>query len=234
MRKRVRVKERFTTQISDIRLPLLIPRRGKGAFETLAKCGVSTPCKIDPLTFIPSFIPYAKQTFTQESMLTLVQEIQNTKKLSHVEVTVAFSYALERSSPTFQEVYFELPCVYSLLGKGSTHTLRMAISIPIRVYDIYPVLGTLQFEIQSPTKHIFFEDMIDHVQKFAGVVLYPLAESSDRPPLKNMLDVGKSPTEFLAILQDSSKHKHLGEGGFAHVFAKDVYSMYGLNYRVEW
>jgi hypothetical protein len=64
--------------------------------------------------------------------------------------------------------------------------------------------------------------------------LYPIITFKENNDLKNIIDTGKYPKEYLDILMNSSSIKELGKGGYVKIIAPDIYSVYKVLYSVAW
>lgn len=224
---------KFTSQVSNIQLPMLVPRRGKGYVEVLANCSVSTGVAFDAFLFVQQLLPYANKTFLPESSIQVVDSLRSELKLASVSFTMKFTYSISRVSPTFQETSFELPCFYTATATEKTKTFYLGIELPIQIKDMFSLFGRVEYSIQDSTG-IFFEDLLDHAQRYAGIILHPPVTPEDRQQLKTIMDGGKSSYEYLTLLKDSSIRKNFGSGGRAVVYSNDVYNMYKLEYSLTW
>jgi len=224
----------ISTGISTVRVPILIPKRGKGHNEVLGAFQVQSTSMISPIEFVPPLTSKAGKAFLVDHILELSREVVNSLKVKNAVVSLEFHLMLDRVSPAYSTVYFPLTCLYTgSAGKGVKEEFSITVSLPVRVRDIHPVSGTLVFSIINPS-HLFVEDLVDHIQKSAGVVLYPLSAAHEIDQLQQTLDQGLTPYEYLTLLEDASTGKKLGDGGTAQIQIKDIYRMYDFTYTASW
>jgi hypothetical protein len=223
------------TGVNDVRVPVLIPKRGKGHNEVMAHFRVHSTSKVAPIEFIRLLNACAGKTFVVSDTQTLAKNMVNELNLKNAVVTLDFSLMLDRVSPSYATVYFPLACSYvgSYARGGKSEEPSISVTIPVHIRDIYPTAGELVFTVFNPG-HLLSEDLVDHVQKSTGVVLYPLSAKEEQVSLQQMLGAGLSAYEYLTRVQESSRDKKLGSGGKAEISIRDIYRMYGFNYAASW
>lgn len=224
----------LSSSVENVQIPILIPLRGKGHFETLCSCSFSSSSEfVNPADYVRFFVPYGKRTCTVDTPLQIAEEISRAFKLSTFTLEMRFSLLLDRTSPSYQETYFNLPCKYTVTCAYEDIAHYMGISLPVRVLDVHPIPGILSFAVKNP-KSLFFEDLVEHVQRSVGTVIYPIGNEQDRAKLKDIIDLGKSAYEYLTALEETCVKKKLGKGGIASVRTSDVYRMYDFRYHISW
>jgi hypothetical protein len=216
------------TQIEQVNIPILLPKRGKGHQEVMASFSVSTSRSIDPLTFISVINAYANKTCVASDMVSMSKNFAKTLDLDDVEVKVIFSYILDRVSSRLSSTFFSLPCFYERSIGSTASNLSMGVTLPIQTLVGKPISSTLTLRIDYPS-NIFFEDMVDRVYKVLGAVLCPVTDKDS--PLQGPCYF---PEDALKMISDACKEKKLGRGGWAKIEATDIYHMYKLVYTKKW
>ena len=122
---------------------------------------------------------------------------------------------------------------FSITVENRKITPSIGVSIPIRVKEIIPLPGFLSLEVFHPDV-LFFEDILDHIQKYTGTKIYPKVFSSETLLLSNMIDDGKTPKEYLEDLKNSVSNKNLGKGGTVTLSIEDIYRRFFAEYSVNW
>ena len=221
-------------QIENIKIPVLLPKRGKGHQEILASFAVSTNTPINPLEFVPLITSCASKTCMLSDIVDLSRSFMKELHLNDIVLRTTFSYILDRVSPALSPTFFSLPCFYerTIPALGS-NTASLGIVVPIHVNLGKPLSASLALQIERPKK-IFFEDIVDHVYKSLKATLQPLISDKDVKTFIDFLEPCYAPNEVLNILRDTCKQKKFGQGGVATIRVSDLYQIYKLTYSKSW
>jgi hypothetical protein len=223
----------FST-IRPVKIPLFIPCRNKGHQEIVCNFNISTASIINAEDFIQYLVPYVRTTCTRDFPIVIANMLKNTMSLSDVTVEISFLYHLDRASAKYESSTFELSCIYKTSLEFGHEVFSMGISVPVRMYDVFPIQGTMDFFVYHPSDSLHFEDLFDHVHQFTGIRTYPIVSHSDKEFLKPVLDKGKTAEEYFNILEKSCKEKKLGIAASAKIFTTDVYNIHDLEYEKTW
>lgn len=220
------------SKISDIRIPLIIPKRNKGHHEVFCNCSISTSTLLDVTDLVKHFTPLIKSTCFPRTPLELAQSILNEHNLDDIDLLMSFSYHLDRASAGYKDSFYEMFCFYNV--KGSTDMQNeMGISIPIRVKDIFIIVGKLTMSIMSP-KDVYFEDILDHVQKFTDTKIYPSVSSDDKKQLPYLIDVGMNITDYINKLSDSDTIRKIGSTIRLKIEYPELLGSHNISYITTW
>jgi hypothetical protein len=222
------------SKIQSIKIPLIIPRRNKGHQEIVCSFDISTSSILNVEDFIQYLIPYMKTTCVKDFPMTIAKTLKNFLSLSDLAMEIKFLYHLDRASAKFENSTYELACIYKILLESTHEVFSMGISIPIRIFDVFPIPSTMDFFVYHPADFVHFEDLFDHVHQFTGIRTYPIISYSDKEFLKPVLDKGKTPKEYFNILERSCKEKKLGLAAFVKICTTDVYNIYNIEYEKTW
>lgn len=227
----------FKSTIDGITIPVLIPKRNKGHIETACTFKISSNVYIDQLLFIPFIMSLNGLTLQPETLSNIAKKISKELKLDHVEIHADFSYPLDRVSVTYTAVLFNFRCGYTLTYDVTkdVSVYSMSLSQPIRLKDFYSASGNLYFSIEAPDNKVFFEDLIDHIQKQGKFVFYPPVSIDDIIELKKNPDSGVfHPYDVLVNVQDACRLKDISKKGHIGITFSDVYTIYNMNYELSW
>ena len=222
-----------SAEIRDFKLPFFVPKRNKGHNEVLVRFLIKSWNFQDSEDFIQVILPFSKTVLSAESLKEIAREIKEGLDLENFFIQASFLFHLDRTSPRYFPSSHQLPCNYELFVENEILKIFMGIKLPVRVKGVFPLQGELSFSIEE-SKSVYFEDLLDHIQKHAGVKLYPKASSKEEEELKFLMDEGKTPQEYINILMNYTSLKELGEGGVAHISFMDVYSNYILSQEGSW
>jgi hypothetical protein len=217
------------TQIEQVQIPILLPKRGKGHQEVMASFSVLTSKPIDPLTFIPIINTYANKTCIIVDTVDMSKRFLKTLSLDDVFISISFAYMLDRVSSQLSPTFFSLPCFYERsVGFSDKNSIAIGVKLPMQAFLGKPISSSLTVKIEHPS-NVFFEDIVDRVYKTLGAVLCPAVEtkSLDQNPCY-------TPEETLKKLRGVFKEKKLGKGGSLQVETMDLYHMYKLTYTTSW
>jgi hypothetical protein len=221
-------------QIENVKIPILLPKRGKGHQEILASFAVSTNTSMNPLEFVPFITSCASKTCMLSDMVDLSRSLMKELHLNDITVRTTFSYILDRVSPNLSPTFFSLPCFYERkVPISGSNTSSLGIVVPIQVNLGKPLSASLTLQIERPKK-VFFEDIVDHVYKSLRATLQPPVSGNDIKTFTDFLEPCYVPNEVLNILRDTCKQRKFGQGGVATVRVSDLYQIYKLTYSKSW
>jgi len=223
------------SKISDLKVMFIIPRRGKGHSEVISSVEVFSDCSVYPEDFIEFFIDYQKQVLTKETIQEIGDNIRDRLKLGDLFINVNFSLPINKLSPSLEEsLCFHLDCRYSYKYCLDSTSISMDIECPIRVNYISTIEGNLNLEAIYPSSNLYFEDILDVVQKYGDVVIYPITKASDKVKLLEEVGRGKTVEDYLNFIKIASIHKKISEGGRVNVTVSDLYNNYKIEKGVSW
>jgi len=223
----------FTSELRNFRLPLLIPRRNKGHNEVLAVISIKSLGLDNSEDLIRPLLSISKKVITLEVLQNLIAEICENFNIQTLTLKISFPFHLDRTSPTYATSSFELDCEYELKVVNRILKIFMGVNIPIRVTNVFPLSGKLTFFVEEPKK-LFFEDLLDYVQKHAGIKLYPKIAYKENVELKELIDEGRPAKDYLSIISNISGLKELGNGGYVKIVSPDIYSSYLTEHILTW
>jgi hypothetical protein len=237
----VDIRPKFIMSAGDVPLPFNIPRWGKGGNSTNMKVSevlgvtkITARALVDPSEFVGYCSQHARQICSIDTAAHLAQAIAKGMRLSWVNVMIRFPLSMERVSSTFRTVYIELPCGYTATYDSGKSVCSMQISVPVQVKDAHVTTGQLTLTVVEPERKLFFEDLLDHVQKTCQAVIYPVAGADDREKLSGQFGAGMAPKDILEIMKKESMKHGFGKRGSAFLETKDVYSIYAFDYQIKW
>ncbi len=223
----------FTSELQDFRLPILIPRRNKGHNEVLATISVKSSDLDNSEDLIKPLLSISKKVITVEILQELIGEICENFNIQTLTLKISFPYHLDRTSPTYSMSTFELDCGYEIRVVNRVLKIFMGVNIPIRITNVFPLNGRLTYFVEEPKK-LFFEDLLDYVQKHTGIKLYPKVSFKENVELRELIDEGKPVKDYLDIISRISALKELGDGGYVKISSPDVYSAYLTENILTW
>lgn len=221
------------SQISDITIPFIVPKRNKGHHEVLGRCTVSTSTLLDISDIVQDFVPLIKNTCFPKTPVELASSIMDKRKMEDINLNIQFSYHLDRASASYKDSFFEMGCFYNVKGNNQYITNEMGILIPIRVKDIFVVIGKLSLSVVEPPD-IYFEDILDHVQKFTDTKIYPTVSVEDKKQLPYLVDMGLSIVEYVKKLSDSDTIKKIGKTIKLSLEYPDLLDLHNFKYTTTW
>jgi hypothetical protein len=81
---------------------------------------------------------------------------------------------------------------------------------------------------------MFFEDLLDTVQKFMGIRIYPIASTADEEMAEKVIDNGRTLKEYIKLLNKAQGLGNISKGGKASIKSMDVYNMYEVETEIIW
>ena len=230
------MSEYFTT-IANIPVPFILPMRGRqDKLNILGQVKVKTKVFVDPTNVVKFCAPFGKATCFSDTPLLMARSIAENMKLKKVRVEIRFPVVLDRTTVELEDVvYAQFPCGYNGELDGIENSgISMQIQVPVPVQYVHPVIGSLTFVVMDPAKNLTFEDMVDHLQRYARMTFYPLSSTENAQKLSAALVKCLTPKEILSDVSDASVGKGLGKRGMLLLEHPDVYSMYQFSYRMKW
>lgn len=222
------------TQLSALKLPLIIPKRKKGSTEVLANCSVKGAGVTSSVDFVGYLRPYANVLCDRSIPLEILGSMQEKSQAKNLNLNIGFNYHLDRATPTYEPTFYELYCFYDAVYVQNKQELSMGITIPIRLSQVgFIGVGELSIIIREP-KIAFFEDLLDNVQKYLGIRIYPITSDAEEMVAGKVIDTGKTVKEYMQLLSDVSGFNKISRGGRALISTKDVYNMYEIITEVTW
>jgi hypothetical protein len=110
----------------------------------------------------------------------------------------------------------------------------MKIDCPVRVNYISILEGNLNLEVIQPSPNLYFEDLLDIIQRYGSVVIYPITKASDKQMLLKEIDTGKTIDDYLNFIKVAVIHKCISERGEVNVMVSDLYNNYSIEKGVSW
>lgn len=219
--------------ISNLRIPIVVPKRNKGSHEVLSDCNLKATLTSgfkDPVDFIQHVVPYIKNSCFVDTPLKIGNTIYTSESLETLQFSMSFLYHLDRSTSSFKISFYEMLCFYTVEIFKDYSTLEMGIKIPIRVKDIISLPGYMYFSVLQPNYNIYFEDILDYIQKHASIRFYPPTIAEDKESLKDSIDFGKKIPDYLSSFLDAKNFDRLGKSLKLRIDYADVYDTYNTSY----
>jgi len=222
------------SKIFDINLPLIIPKRNKGHHEVMCNCSLETKGFMNMENIVSHLVPLVKNTCFVHTPRDVLKEILKIEDMEDLVFRMNFLYHVDRASSTFKDSFYEMSCFYKVKGmKGVRPVLEMGVTLPIRVKQPFTMLGEMIFSVIDPYE-IYFEDILDYVQKYGEVKMYPPVTLEDNTNAVNMIDAGKSVGEYMDALSQEKTIKKLGSAIRINITHPDVYNFYTTQYENVW
>jgi len=225
------------TKLSNLKVLFLIPRRGKGHSEIIGNISLISNKQLDPLDFIKFFISYQRKVLTKDTIIEIGSIIVKELLLSDLYLTISFTLPIDRLSPNLEEALcFHLDCNYfyehNTLSK--INNSGMKVICPVRVDFISTLEGNLDLEIIHPKSDLYFEDVLDILQSYGKIVIYPVNKATDKKVLSKEIDSGKTLEDYLESIKIAVQHKKVAEKGKINVSVTDLYNNYRIEKGVNW
>ena len=219
------------SRLSQFRLPLIIARRSKGHSEILSDVSVSSHSLLHTEDLLKYLFSLSKQSCTKEGLMQVALGIVEGLNLSDLDFCICFDLPIERLSPgEYSDTYYVLSCKYRLnylkCSPGNVFQFDMSISCNVKVVDGVVLPGKLSVGVYEPKDHLYFEHLLDIVQRYGKVVIYPIATYADKLLLQADQFSRVSAEDYIVLLKEALIKKDLGEGGFVSISYNDVYNMY--------
>ena len=222
-------------KISKLKILFFIPRRGKGHTEVSCNISVSSSSSIEPENFISHFVKYQKKSLSKDIIKEIGDDIYNALPLKDLYINLDFSLPINRVSPSLEEsLCFYLDSSYQLQYKEENVSLAMNISCPIRVDYISTMQGKLKLSAIDVIPNLYFEDLLDVVQQYGDVVIYPLNNFEDKEVLTKKIDKGKSLDEYISYIQTGATRRGLAKKWGLILNVYDVYNNYEIEKGILW
>jgi len=221
------------SSISHIRIPMIVPKRNKGHHEVACDFNLKTSTLTDVTNFVQYFTPLIKNICTIKTVTELASTVLSYSKLDDIDLNMHFLYHLDRASSTYKDSFYEMTCFFNVTGNHDKLVGEMGINIPVRVKDIFVVVGQLTLSIVEPPD-IYFEDVLDHLQKFTDTRIYPSVDTDDNKQLPFMVDVGMRPVDYINTLACTETIKKIGKTVKVDLKYPDIYNSYEILYKTTW
>lgn len=226
------------TKLSKLKTLFFIPRRGKGHNEVISSITLVSNNSIEPENFIEFFIKYQKKVLTKDIILEIGSNIITQLALPNLYFNINFSLPVDKLSVLYEEsLCFHLNCNYSFnydVLKFQESNISMKIDCPVRVNYISILEGNLNLEVTQPSPNLYFEDLLDIIQKYGSVIIYPITKASDKQLLLKEIDTGKTIDDYLNFIKVAVIHKGVSEKGKVSVEVSDLYNNYSIEKGVSW
>lgn len=227
------------SNLSDLHLSFIVPRRGKGSSEVIGSITLFSNSFDQPENFIEFFTDYQKKVLNKDTVLDIGEEMVRKLNLKDLVLDISFSLPVDRLSPNLNAaICFILDCAYRYIYENNKSEVFMTIKCPIRVDYISVIKGEIKLSVLIPQKNFYFEDLLDLIQKYGDTVIYPISNISDKKLLQKKIDKGKTVDEYLKSIKSSIKNnlinKDISEKGNISVSFFDVYNMYKIQKGVIW
>jgi len=170
----------ITSDITNIIIPLIIPRYGKGHSEVTASVKVSTPVFIDTLNFCKVINKYAKSTCTKSVIVELVYDLVNNFNLTELELFIDFTLYIDRVSISYDIAFYEIECGYYVRYYNSKCEVYMKVKYPVFTQVLeFRTSASLQVCLNL-NELKYFEEIVNFIQSTIGVALYPAVSEEDK------------------------------------------------------
>jgi hypothetical protein len=224
----------FKSTVSDIVLPLIIPRRGKGHFDASGKISITSSGFHDSLEFIRHLEKFGKETCTNETPGVMASTLITELGLSDIALEITFSYPLERLSPSYGSVFYDLCCGYTFSLKNGLLKTGMFIELPVRIKDFYTKLGVIRVDLFDISRHFYFEDVVDLTTKAVDIKLHPLSSVADKDHFFEFADDGNTVYSYLTGVGDYMFSKGVSQSGQVSIKTRDIYGIYSYEQLLKW
>jgi hypothetical protein len=216
------------TRLGNIRIPFYVMRRGKGHIDVLGNVEVSTVQQsLHIYNIIEVLVGCAKTVWDRGQLVNIVKLAAKAAKVSSLSLDVRFLYSLDRATPTYKSTFFDLSCLYNVMYQRGTISYNMGVEVPARIKMGGGIsVGKVKVEVVDPSVRSF-EDILDYIQKNAGIRIYPVNSSDDVLKLPEVVDEGMSIEDYFKVLKQSGS-KELGKKVTLTVSSTDIYHMYEI------
>lgn len=234
-------KRQKYVKIKNYKLHANISKRSRGHIDTIVNVNVTSMEELEPIDFIGFFGLYNESTLTNELLLEIASNMLVEMKLKDVKITFSFMYPIDRISPGYSTVTYDVPCSYTVdypfLDKEGKPRCRVSASVkfPVQIKNVLVIPGELKFTVSDISETLHFEDMIDHLQKLGSSKLYPIVSSGDNSLLQD--ELYKSPDAKIGVYFENLINKSVKQGwnsGTVVLNTNDLYNIYELEYGVTW
>jgi hypothetical protein len=94
--------------------------------------------------------------------------------------------------------------------------------------------GKLKLSAIDVIPNLYFEDLLDVVQQYGDVVIYPLNNFEDKEVLTKKIDKGKSLDEYISYIQTGATRRGLAKKWELILNVYDVYNNYEIEKGILW
>ena len=224
----------YNSKLSDLKMPFIIPKRGKGSAEVLALCNILGYGRYNSIDYMSYLSAYSKNICDKNLPGRIAQGLVHDYKLKKIDLDITFDYYLDRATPSFNPSFYELRCFYTASYNLKDTAISMGVKVPIRIQQAgFTGVGELTIEVTQP-EYSFFEDILDDIQKNLDIKIYPLNCSADENIAQKVIDTGKTLKEYIVDINKVKVFRQMGTGGIIKIKARDVYNMYNLESEIIW
>lgn len=223
------------SSLSNLNISFFIPRRGKGHTEVLSNVSLNIEGgEKEPEDFLTPFVDYQKKVLDKEVLKDIGERFSEYSP-SSFSMNISFSLPITKVSPSLDNsLHYYLDCSYSVYYIDEKINTMMTVECPIRVKYISVLQGNLSISVSNPVKYLYFEDVLDAVQKYGGTSIYPILDFKGIEELGKEIDRGKDMIEYINKLKKYIVKYKLGDGGKVVVGLNDVYNNYYIEKGVKW
>ena len=221
----------------NLKILFYIPRRGKGHTEVLSNVNISVTGEgKEPEDMFYPFIEYQRKSLDKEIVKEIGEKLVDLVDPYDMNMNISFSIPVNKLSPDLNNsLHYSLDCNYSVTYNGNTELYTsMSVSCPVRVRYVSVLQGRVYLKVNNPVKYLYFEDLLDAIQKHGGVNIYSILDFKDIEKLDREIDRGKDLSEYLDKLKKYVIKSKIGEGGEIKVEVNNVYNNYLIKKGVEW
>lgn len=225
------------SKLSKLKVLFYIPKRGRGSNEVVSSITLYSNTLIEPENFIEPLIKFQKKVLNKDTLYEIGTAFIEKLKLDNFHLQINFLLPIDKLSPTWEESFcFYLNCTYYYEYNNDLSNPKVNISVecPIRINYISVLEGQLFLKIENSLKHLYFEDVLDIIQKYGNVVIYPITKASDKQHLLEEIDDGKSIEDYLTFIKDAFYFGKLSETGEVKITVSDLYNNYQIEKGISW
>lgn len=199
----------------------------------MCSCALETKGFMNMENIVSYLVPLVKNTCFVYTPKSVLKEIMTHEGMKDLNFTMNFLYHVDRASFTYKDSFYEMKCFYHVKGLKNKISLEMGIVLPIRVKQSFTILGEMIFSVIDPLE-IYFEDILDYVQKYGEIKMYPPVTIEDNKKALHMIDAGKSVGDYMNALSQEKTIKKLGSAIRIKITHPDVYKFYKTQYENVW
>jgi len=224
-------------RLNNIRLPFLVPKRGKGHVEVLGEVFISCSSRVDPRELLPTIMKMGGETLNAAALVAFLTQVAPKLDIlpgsaEGCSLAVSFPLPMLRLSPSLSHtVHIVLPCSLSTDIRGGRTTT--SVEVPVRILNSIAVRGTARCSVTS-WQEVFVEDIFDYVLAVGKTVLYPATTVQEEMLLSNVLPPGEPPVELASQIAMKLQIKYPSTTGKVVVGFSDFYGVYDIEYEHTW
>jgi len=217
--------------INDLKIPFLVARRGRGSNEVISKVCINYENDVSLFDIIKVMTDYQKKVINKDLLLDIIEDLKKLGSLKFLEIL--FFLPVDRVSVYLKEsLSYLLECGYKF--EKDNDELIMIIKCPVPVDYLFPFLGEVYLEVNNPSLNFYFEDLLDLLQRYGSVIIYPMVSFEDLPRLSTSFESRVTLDEFLRIMKSIFTKRKLCENGKICVKFRDMYGLYTVEKGIVW